>query len=222
MENRLIGPIYAFLAFVFILVLFRFLIFFRFVLLFALIGGLGFLAYYYWNAYRKRKSFDESTEGRLLNRISEYHDYLGDNQKEQDDIEEEIKELKREQSKLDPQANKTQWGELGALIQSFNAERELRETKARFFQRSIEKLQKMLDQYRLNKTIADKKANLEKLQDKHYESLAEFENLKTDVEIDILQLETIEELTKRIQSSVSPDDAIRLRKELEELTNELD
>jgi hypothetical protein len=138
------------------------------------------------------------------------------------DIQANIKELQEEQRKYDQKMATRNWKDLQELIGGFKAEYELRESKSLFFQRCIQKLEHMLDNQRLSKALEDKKSKLQSLQDEHFEGLAKLEELKYDVEMDVFYLDTIESLSQRMLASSTVDDALQLKKELEEMTRELE
>lgn len=225
MENREFRLIYVVLGMILFIFLLPVLVRLRpllFALLFlGLVGGGFYLIYNLWNNYKNQKAYKESTEGKLQIRIEEFQNYIEENQKEIAEIDKNIKELESEIADF-KEATSNSFNRLQELIKGFQSEKDLRQTKAVFYQKCIDKLEKLLTDHRLKQTLKQKEEKLESLKDHHYEGLAKMENLKTDVEVDVLYLDTIEELSNRIQASISLDDAQRLKRELEEMTRELD
>ncbi len=204
----------------------RFMIAFRFVLFAVLIvagvpAGIYFLLKYLRNR-KIEKEYRASTEGRIASRLDECRVLLQENRDEIKDIRSNIKELEAEQKKYDQKMATRNWKDLQELIGGFKAELELRNSKALFFQRCIQKLDQMLDNHRLSKALEEKKNKLQSLQDEHFEELAKLEELKSDVEMDVFYLDTIESLSQRMLASSTVDDALQLKKELEEMTRELE
>lgn len=204
----------------------RFLVAFRFVFFAVLaIGGLGFGIYWLVNYLRNRKkekAFSKTTEGRMVKRLEECHYLLEENRAEMKEIKDNIRELEAEQRKYDQKLARKNWKDIQELIGGFKAELELRETKMLFYRQCIQKLEQMLENHRLGRALEEKKEKLQSLQDEHYESLAKLEELKSDVEMDVFYLDTIENLSQRMLTSSTLDDTLQLKKELEEMTRELE
>ncbi len=226
MNDNNIRIIYFLIGLLLLFVLFRYLFAFRFLLLALLVlGGLGFGIYWLYQYLQKRKQdriFRGTTEGRITARLEECRTLLQENKGEMQDIQQNIQELESEQRKYDTQLATKNWKDLQELIGGFKAELDLRRSKMQFYQRCIEKLEQMLANHRLAKSLEAKRDKLESLQDEHYESLAKLEELKSDVELDVFYLDTIENLSQRMLTSSTVDDALQLKKELEEMTRELE
>jgi ABC-type multidrug transport system fused ATPase/permease subunit len=218
--------IYGIVGVVIFAFMLRFMMAFRFVLFAVLIvagvpAGIYFLWKYLTNR-KKERAYKASTEGRIATRLEECQLLLKENKEEIKDIRANIRELQEEQKKYDQKMATRNWKDLQELIGGFKAELELRDSKALFFQRCIQKLDQMLANHRLAKALEEKKDKLQSLQDEHFEGLAKLEELKSDVEMDVFYLDTIESLSQRMLASSTVDDALQLKKELEEMTRELE
>ncbi|MCB0583635.1 MAG: hypothetical protein KDD10_30425, partial [Phaeodactylibacter sp.] len=97
----------------------------------------------------------------------------------------------------------------------------LRQSKISFFETALHKLEVLQHNRLLTQSISDKELELKRLKEGHYEDLANMEELRSDVEMETLYLDTIDELSLKLNSSTSLENAESLRKELEEMTREL-
>ena len=170
----------------------RFFPFMRFILLFLLfvistlfiISGLtsGF-----FNAQfqRKRKG---TTIGRIENRIASIKELQANNEEEIQEVKKNIIEIEKDKKLNDEKLFNKNWKDLHELLSGFKAELDLRKSKATFFQQCLDKLTQLLDNHKIQQSIEEKKKKLQELQDEHYESLSELENLKSDVETDVFYI----------------------------------
>ncbi|MDX1943245.1 MAG: hypothetical protein SFU99_21955 [Saprospiraceae bacterium] len=209
----------------FLLLSMRFLVALRFLFIpLALLGGVGVGAYFLWKYFRdrqKRKIYLESVEGVIAMRLAQCEQQMASNQAQIEDIQNSIAELNKKRNSaqdLSPRILK----ETENLINSFRAELKLRESKLAFFETCHRKLEQMLRHHELSEELEIKKEQLKSLQEHHYEDLAQMEELKANVEMEVLHLDTIENLSRRIVESTSYNDAERLRAELNEMTESLD
>ena len=69
--------------------------------------------------------------------------------------------------------------------------------------------------------IANKQENLKRLQEGHYDDLADIENMRSDMEYEKFYLDSIENLSNKLLQSDTLDLANSLKEELEEITREL-
>lgn len=209
-----------------ILILFRFLVAFRFAILSLLIlGAIGFGVYFlyrYFQNKRAKQAFQKSPEGHIQSQIDHFSNLLKENQQEIEDIEASIRDLEhtlQDREELTTQ-NREQSEE---LLKGFRAERQLREAKASFYRLGLNKLDRLLHNHRLARQLSAKKDKLEQLREDNYEDLAQLEEMRSRVELDTFHhLGTIEDLSDRLLESSSANDAQHLRRELEEMTRELD
>ena len=203
-----------------------FVFFFRFLgpfLIAVLILGLLFGGYQLIRILQKKRQrhlFDQTSEGKIVNRIA----YC---KQEIDQIIVEVDEIKGNMRDLENRIGKSKKVEESVLadsrklLEAFDAELQLRRTKMSFFESCIAKLETLLQKIRLAKEVSEKKERLRQLQEEHFEELASLEELKTEVEMDVLYLDTIENLSRRIQESSNVDDALLIQRQLEEMTNDL-
>lgn len=198
---------------------------FRFVLgsliLISLAGLAGWFTWYLLVKRKEEKAFERTTEGQITRRLAYCREQMRRNQQELEDIENNIREL---ETKLDahpaiaPQNRK----ETQELIKAFSSEKKLREARIAFFQTCEGKLETLLHNQQLARELADKKKKLKQLRENHFEELADLEELRSNVEMDVLYLDTIEQLSDRMRQSNTVDDAILLSRELEKMTRELE
>lgn len=169
---------------------------------------------------RAAKAYRATEEGMVAERIDYCEDQIERNKKELKEILQNIEELKQEISKLHISPRNRQESE--RLIKAFSSEADLRRQKIGFFELAIGKLRRLLHNHQLTRTIAEKRERLELLKENHYEDLASLEELKTELEMSGVYLDTIETLSLRMLESTDYDDAKRLKVELEEMTRDLD
>ena len=195
---------------------------FRFLLLIAIgLGVLGILLYLsaqYLLDRRQEQAYARTTEGQFEQRIERCQEAVEDLTAEREDLQQRIEQL---QQQLTPDLSPHLQQETESLIAGFRQELRLRETKIAFYGKLKEKLLLLLRQHRVQQALSENKKALEALQDKHYDDLADMESLRWDIERESLTLETIQELSHRMDNSHELDDALHLQKELEKMTREL-
>lgn len=174
---------------------------------------------------RKRRmasrNFEKTTLGRIQQRIQYCEDQIQLNEKEKAQIQRNIKELENQLNTgiALAQHNKK---DSERLIKGFQKELELRQAKLTFFEQSKSKLEVLYHNHQLAQTLKLKEGELKRLQENHFEDLANMEALKSDVEMDVFYLKTIEELSQKLLDTESVSDVNVLNKELELMTKELD
>ena len=216
------GQKWIFILLAIVLLLFLSRILFRLVWVLLLIG-LGVGLYFGIMALVKRyqnKQFQKTTEGQIIQRIKYCKEQIEKSKAEMVEIKGSIAELEKNlaQEKDIVAQNRE---ETNRLLEAFQSELKLRSTKQSFFETSVRKLKQILKNYGYSKELDEQKEKLRKLQENHYEDLAQMEELKSDVEMDILYLDTIERLSQRILESTNHNDAEQVRLELEEMTRDL-
>lgn len=204
------------------LVVLIFLMRFRFLLVIAL--GLGLLIVMgYWlyqtlvNRQRERK-FARSPEGQIELRRKKCETALERLSEERDALTERIDKL---EGQLLPEMSEGLRQETEGLIQDFKREHQLRVTKIEFYTKLLNKMETLLRQHRWQRELSENKKALEELREKHYDEIADMENLRWDVEKESSTLETIHDLSRRMEASHELDDALHLQRELERMTREL-
>ena len=220
-NNWIIRAALAFLLFVFLL---RFMgRLFPFILGTMLVLAIGGGAFFLWDLVQKRRQARArrtTVEGMSEERIDFCREQIRKNQEEAGQIRNSIKELKSQMATGEGLANKTREDAI-RLIREFESELKLRQSKVSFFETALYKLQALQRNRLLTQSISDKEQELKRLKEGHYEDLANMEELRSDVEMETLYLDTIDELSLKLNSSNSLENAESLRLELEEMTREL-
>jgi len=220
-NNRVIGAALIFLLFVFLL---RFMgRLFPFVLGTMLVLGIGAGAFFLWSFLQKRrreKARRTTVEGMSEERIEFCREQIRKNEEEAEQIRKSIRELKTQASPGEGLALKAREDAI-RLIRAFESELKLRQSKISFFETALLKLEALQRNRRLSRSISDKELELKRLKEGHYEDLASMEELRSDVEMETLYLDTIDQLSMRLNSSTSLENVESLREELEEMTREL-
>ncbi|HMO39200.1 MAG TPA: hypothetical protein PKC76_06270 [Saprospiraceae bacterium] len=217
--------LYALLLGGLLLLSMRFLVALRFLLIpllaIAAVATLGYLVWKYFHNKRQEKAFRESVEGIIATNQEHCQQQIAYYTAQMEDIEASIREL---EDKLNPGPALSAHiiAETQQLISSFQAEWKLQASKRAFFETCSRKLEQLLQQHHLRQELDAKKEKLKSMQERNYDDLASMEELRTNVEMEALQLDTIENLSQRILQSSSYNDAERLRAELNEMTRSLD
>jgi hypothetical protein len=205
--------------------LMRFAPVFRFLLgtllILAVAGLAGWAVWYFVIKKRRDKRYAESTEGQIEQRIAFCKGEITKQEADIEVIEENITDLEDQLnggSEIAPQNRK----ESDSLIRAFRSQLELRRSKITFYEAVMRKLEILLHNQRLASDLEVKKKKLEQLRENNFEELAKLESLRSDVEMETLYLDTIDQLSQRIQDTNTVDDAEILQKELEKMTKELE
>ena len=220
-DNWIIRAALIFLLFVFLL---RFMgRLFPFILGTLLVLAIGGGAFFLWDYLRKRRQARirrTTVEGMSEERIEFCRGQIEKNQEEARQIRKSIKELKTQMATGEGLADKTREDGI-RLIREFESELKLRQSKVSFFETALHKLEALQRNRLLTQSISAKELELKRLKEGHYEDLANMEELRSDVEMETLYLDTIDELSLKLNSSTSLENAESLRLELEEMTREL-
>ncbi len=173
-----------------------------------------------WREWSKRQAFENSKEGAIHSKINFCREEINRNKKEIADILENIAELT---TRLNENMELTTAYRLETtqLINDFKKEQQLRTARIDFYEACIRKLDALLHHQQMAQTLARKKEKLKQLKEQNYETLADMEALRSDVEFDAFYLDTIDELSNRMSRSTTVDDAEGLRLELEKMTREM-
>jgi len=197
--------------------------FILFFLLFIVVGIAIYLLVQFINSQKESYEYNHSTEGRISERLAYCKEKIQETNIEIQIIRKDIKDLEKTALKAaEEHVSEEKKAEVDKLLTSFRSELELRNAKLSFFRSCIEKLDDLLYNEQLSSKLEQKKEHLEKLKEDHYEDLAGLEELKSDVEMEVLYLDTIEKLSLKMEESLSLDEAKELSLELEEMTKDLD
>ncbi len=217
--------LYAILFSAFLLLALRYLIALRFLLIpllaLALVGIGVYWLWKYLRDKRREQAYRESVEGMIETRIEQCDEQIAFNKEQIAEISDSITELEERLDDSQDISSRIQ-EDTRHLIEKFRSELKLRESKLAFFETSKRKLSVILRQHQLARALEEKKEKLRSLQENHYDELASMEELRTDVEMEIMHLDTIENLSQRILQIDSYNDAERLRGELNNMTRSLD
>ncbi|MCB0584779.1 MAG: hypothetical protein KDD06_05555 [Phaeodactylibacter sp.] len=220
-NNWILQAALLFLLFIFLL---RFMgRLFPFILGILLVLAIGGGIYFLWSYLEKgraAKARRNTVEGMSEERIDFCRSQIRRNEEEARQIRKSIQELKAQMASGEGLANKTREDAL-RLIREFESELKLRKSKSGFYETALHKLEALQRNRLLTQSINDKEQELKRLKEGHYEDLASMEELRSDVEMETLYLDTIDELSLKLDSSTSLENAESLRKELEEMTREL-
>ncbi|MBR9923169.1 MAG: hypothetical protein GYB31_20255 [Bacteroidetes bacterium] len=198
----------------------RLLIVFRFAFFIFLSVGLIIGLVYWYRRYRKRKAYESSIEGQIDHKLAFCRQMLEQNQEELSDIQYNYRELQSQLSN-DEELSRETWKELKRLSDGFASERKLRQTKIEFFRACVQKLERLKKNHEVARDLEQRQHKLKELREGQLEALAEMENLRSDLEYDQTYLETIDKLSLKLLKSQSPEQAIALQEELEEMTREI-
>lgn len=194
-------------------------IFFMALLLATLIGSIYFFIKY-WRDQNKAKAYNSSMEGAISQNLKLCEDQILKNQKETIEIQDNINELK---DSLDDKMNinESTRTESEMLINGFERELDLRKAKLDFYEICREKIKNIQFNQELTQKLAHKKEKLKRLQEEHFEDLAEMEQLKSDMDYNKTYVETINNLSLRMVESTSLTSANELHDELKLIVKEL-
>jgi uncharacterized protein YfcZ (UPF0381/DUF406 family) len=192
----------------------------RFLLIIVLVLLLVMVLVYFftntWKEQRERNAYERTTTGQINGKIVDCERQLSRLKEEQAKIEKSLHELKQK-LKSAASLNAGIKSQTEQLIHGFEQELQLRKTKIIFYQQCLEKLNALLQQHELLTALEEKKAELDQYREKHYDELAKMESLRWEVEREAVSLETIHDLSTRMQRSEQLDDVLHLQKELEKM-----
>lgn len=190
----------------------------------AIAGAVGFLIYLAYEFVRQqraksRQDFD-LPEG-VAQRLQQVEQQVKANEAEMRAIRKSLRELRQEVRNEDA-LNVKNRSEAQYLIREFEAELELRQAKISFYRTAGHKLNRLLYNRQFSQSLAEKEAELRRLKENHYEDLADMESLRSDVELEILYLDTIDELSLKVPENLSLEHVQQLQLQLEEMTRGLE
>ena len=189
------------------------------VLAILLLCGVGYLLYQRQQKRRAEAAYRQSSTGMIETRIAECQARIRENERELNDILDSITALNQHLKAPTETLPRTR-AETERLLASYEQEKLLRERKIEFYRQCITKLQRMQRNHQLTQTLESEQEKLKRLQERHYDDIADLENLRTTLEYEQRYLETIDALSLRMLQSESPRDAQLLYRELDELTRD--
>lgn len=192
----------------------------RFVLLLVLVVLLVMILLNLWRNYlqerESERNYGASIPGQIQERIINCNTQIERLQSEAQKISGSIKELEQQIKKggdlSSPMQAKTE-----SVLAGFRQELTLRKTKINFYQGCIRKLEKIKQQHELLAALEQKKEELDNLREQHYDEIADMEQLRWEVEKEDTYLETIQDLSTRMQRSNGTEEVLNLQKELEKM-----
>lgn len=218
-------PLRIALAVVVFVVLLRFAGPLRFMLLTLVIfGAIGFLAYLIYEFVRQKRTKKQnrgSLPAGIAERIDQARDQIKRNEEEISNIRKNLRELRKEERNAD-KLNVRNRTDLQYLIREFEAELQLRQAKSNFYRTAEHKLNRLLHNHQLSLSLAGKEEELRRLKEHHYEDLADMEEMRSDMELETLYLDTIDELSLKISDNLSLEHVEHLQQQLEEMTRGLE
>lgn len=181
--------------------------------------GINLLIAYY-RSQQEKKRWENSIEGKITNQIDYCEKQITQNTQEIKEIESSINEL---QSKLKSTKDlpATTTSQTKSMIQAFQQQKDLRTTKLRFFQSAIQKLNMILSNHNLQTVLNQKQQTLKKLKETNYDSLADFEEIKSNLDYQKGYVESIDKLALRMLETENLSNAESLHLELKKMTKEL-
>lgn len=209
--------LFSLLLLIRVLPVMRFLLFF--VLLAALIGIGIYLFRNYWREKEQEKAYGRTIAGQITGKIRDCEQQLERLDEEATRIEQSLNDLRKKLA----QNNSVSEGvraQTEHLIQGFEQELKLRETKKNFYVKCLQKLRSLLAQHGLLSELEKKKAELDGYREQHYDDIARMEALRWDVDREAVSLDTIQDLSTRMRDSEQMDDVLHLQKELEKMLRE--
>ena len=195
----------------------------RFILFFVLIALLVVIVFVLLKRQREEQAAERyekgSTEGQIQQHIANCSSQIERLQQELGQIQNSIKDLEQKLGKGKEVAPSVRQ-KSDAVLAGFRQELDLRKTKINFYRQCVSKLKKILSQHELLSTVEQKKAELDQLRQKHYDEIADMEQLRLEVEHEYTYLDTIQDLSTRMERSSGADEVLHLQKELEKMLAE--
>ncbi len=194
------------------------------ILTLVVLGGVGFLGYLVYEFVQQQRSeskYRGSLPAGVAARLQQANDQITLQEQELRRIRKTLRELRKEGRDTEG-LNVKNRTDVQYLIREFEAELRLRQAKISFYRTAEQKLQQLLRNHQLSMTLAEKEEELRRLKEHRYDDLAEMEELRSDVELETLYLDTIDELSLKIDDNLSLEHVEHLQKQLEEMTRGLD
>lgn len=169
----------------------------------------------------KQKAYANSTEGQFKEKIALCQQELDKHNHAYQVIQESIEEIQdrlKQAKNINPQIEQ----DSNALLAKFQNELELRKSKINFFQTCIEKLESLLHNHLIAKELIIKEEKLRKLQEDHYQEIGKMEEIKSSMELDTFYLETIQDLSHKIEHTMDLSNTKSINDELVKMTQDIE
>jgi len=182
---------------------------------------LGLFAYWMYQAWSQSETPDSEPTiiAGLQNKIRTCLQHKDEQERELAEINDTISDLQRElkqEERLSPSA----WAETQNLLDAFQSEKALRNQKIAFFTQLKERFEKLLDNERINLKLKDKREQLTKMREEHYEDLAKMEALKQSYVFNEDYLHSLNDLHDQLTRTTSVDQLQQLKAEFEKILRE--
>lgn len=192
----------------------------RFVLVvgfgFALVVGLGYLIYQFFDKRRQLRAAAGTLAGRMEQRmetcrthITNYEQEIAELQKDLDQLHERLRELNTPHPESQRESQR--------LIQEYEREIKLRRSKIDFFRQCLDQLEELLRQHHLNQEIQRGRDKIDQLKQRRTEDVADMEEMRYQIEQETIQLDTITELSQRAIAAEALDQTEFLRGEIQKM-----
>lgn len=165
---------------------------------------------------RSERDYATTLPGKIKARIKTCTGQIERLKGEVKQIRQSMRELEL-QLKADSDVPEAMQSRTESVLAGFSQELKLRETKIAFYKQCSQKLEKVLRQHELLAAVERKKEELDNLREKHYDEIADMEELRLEVEREDTYLDTIQELSNRMQQSTGVEEVLHLQKELEKM-----
>jgi len=220
-DNTILQLFLVVIGSVFALVLIRFPFPVNLIALIVLIALL--VSFYIYNVIIKEKTekiYANSFLGQMDNKRQNCQEKISLLKKEIKSIDANIKDIR---SKLvaNPKASPDAIEESRKIIEAFQEEKKLRQSKIDFYELCLSKFNQIIKNHQLAEDLKVKREKLAALKENNIEEVAEMEGMRTFIDYEKAYIETIDELSLRMLKSRSIEKAEALQLELVEMTKEL-
>ena len=179
--------------------------------------------YYYYNEYleaKAKRAYDNSLVGQMNEKRLDCQLKISQLQKEIKLIQGNIDDL-QEKLSTNPQASQEAIKETNKLMNGFQEEKKLRQSKISFYELALNKFNQIIKNHQLTEDLKLKREKLEALMENNIEEVADMEGVKSFLDYEKTYIETIDELSLKMLESRSVANAEVLKLELVEMTKEL-
>lgn len=192
----------------------------RFVLVvgfgFALVAGLIYFVYQSLDRRRRMRAAAGTLAGRMEQRMDTCRIHIAEYEDEVEELREDLDALREKLQQLGTPHPESQ-RETRRLIQEFEHEIELRQSKINFFRQCLGQLEELLRQHRLNLEIQRGREKIDELKQRRTDDVANMEEMRYQVEQETIQLDTITELSQRAAAAEELDQTEFLRGEIQKM-----